>query len=110
MESARALLRQQRALLIGQHPTKRLEQQRNWLAQQRLLLQALSPQHLLARGFSLLRNQQGQVVRSLSQLEKGAEIEVQIVDGRVRARVEQLLPDGSPSAPDPPGSSPGSPP
>ena len=110
LESARALLRQQRALLIGQHPAKRLEQQRNWLAQQRLLLQALSPQHLLARGFSLLRNHQGQVVRSFAQLETGAEIEIQIVDGRVRARVEQLLPDGSPSAPDPPGPSPGSPP
>jgi len=49
-------------------------------------------------------------VRSLAQLETGAEIEIQIVDGRVRARVEQLLPDGSPSAPDPPGPSPGSPP
>jgi exodeoxyribonuclease VII large subunit len=92
LEATRKQLRQQRALLIAQHPARRLEQQRRWLAQQRLLLQALSPQHLLERGFSLLRDRKGQLVRSRAQLEVGEGIEVQIVDGRVRAQVEQLLP------------------
>lgn len=92
LEATRKQLRQQQALLIAQHPARRLEQQRRWLAQQRLLLQALSPQHLLERGFSLLRDRKGQLVRSRAQLEVGEGIEVQIVDGRVRAQVEQLLP------------------
>ena len=94
LEAARGQLRQQRALLVAHHPARRLEQQRGWLAQQRLLLQALSPQHLLERGFSLMRDRQGRLVRSMAQLKAGETVEVQITDGRVRALVEGLLPDG----------------
>jgi exodeoxyribonuclease VII large subunit len=93
LEAARERLRQQRAILVALHPARLLDQQRRWLGQQRRLLQALSPQHLLERGFSLMRDRQGRLVRSLAQLGAGDAIEVQIVDGRLRAVVEQLLPD-----------------
>jgi exodeoxyribonuclease VII large subunit len=92
LEAARHRLAQQRAQIASLHPIRLLEQQRRWLTQQRRLLQALSPEHLLARGFSLLRDGQGRWVRSLSQLSPGEAIEVQVVDGRVRAVVEALLP------------------
>ncbi len=93
LAAARQRLGQQRSQLTACHPIRLLEQQRRWLAQQRLLLQALSPQHLLARGFSLLRDGRGQLVRSLAQLQPGDPLELQLADGRVRARVQDLLPD-----------------
>jgi exodeoxyribonuclease VII large subunit len=98
LQAARQQLNQQRALLAALHPARLLEQQRRWLSQQRRLLQALSPQHLLERGFSLIRDRQGRLVRSLAQLRAGESIEVQIVDGRLRAVVEQLLADPTSSA------------
>jgi exodeoxyribonuclease VII large subunit len=100
LEAARHRLVQQRSQLTSLHPIRLLENQRRWLAQQRLLLQALSPQHLLARGFSLLTDGKGLPVRSLGQLRPGEAIEVQVVDGRVRALVEELLP--ATTAPSPP--------
>jgi exodeoxyribonuclease VII large subunit len=99
LEAARHRLSQQRQHLASLHPIRLLEQQRRWLAQQRLLLQALSPQHLLARGFSLLRDGKGQPVRSVEQLHTGQALEVQLVDGRVRTRVEELLPEPRPIPP-----------
>ncbi len=98
LQAARQQLGQQRALLAALHPARLLEQQRRWLSQQRRLLQALSPQHLLERGFSLMRDRQGKLVRSLAQLRAGEPIEVQIVDGRLRAVVEQLLPEPTSSS------------
>ncbi len=98
LQAARQQLGQQRALLAALHPARLLEQQRRWLSQQRRLLQALSPQHLLERGFSLIRDRQGRLVRSLAQLRAGESIEVQIVDGRLRAVVEQLLADPTSSS------------
>lgn len=92
LEAARHRLAQQRTQIASLHPIRLLEQQRRWLTQQRRLLLALSPDHLLARGFCLLRDGQGRWVRSLSQLRPGEAIEVQVVDGRVRAVVEELLP------------------
>ena len=92
LEASRHRLAQQRTQLISVHPTRLLGQQRRWLNQQRQLLQALSPQHLLERGFSVLRDGAGQRVRSLQQLKPGDVVEVQVVDGRLRARVQDLLP------------------
>ncbi|MEB3256074.1 MAG: exodeoxyribonuclease VII large subunit [Synechococcaceae cyanobacterium] len=97
LDATRQRLRQQQALLLSLHPRRLLEQQRRWLGQQRQLLQALSPQHLLARGFSLLRDTEGRWVRSCQQLREGERIEVQIADGRVSAVVEQVIPRDSPA-------------
>jgi exonuclease VII large subunit len=45
-----------------------------------------------------MRDHQGKLVRSLAQLRSGEAIEVQIVDGRLRAVVEELLPDATSSS------------
>ena len=78
----------QRLSQLGQlHPRHLLEQRRRDLAHARRLLSALSPSHLLERGFSLVRNAKGQVLRSLNQVDSGEAIVVQLADGELDARV-----------------------
>jgi hypothetical protein len=48
-----------------------------------------------------LTDGKGLPVRSLGQLRPGEAIEVQVVDGRVRALVEELLPATTPPSPPP---------
>ncbi len=72
------------------HPRLLLERETLRLTQQRRLLQALSPTHLLERGFTLLRGPQGQLIRSVRELATGDSIAVELRDGRVQARVETL--------------------
>ena len=76
------------------HPARLLSRRRQWLDQRRQLLQALSPRHLLARGFSLLRDSDGQVLRSVKQLQPGAGVTAELADGRVALLVKAVEPDG----------------
>jgi exonuclease VII large subunit len=61
------------------------------LGHARQLLQALSPAHQLKRGFCLLRNGKGVVVRSVQQLEQGGEVVAQLSDGQASAVVREIL-------------------
>jgi exodeoxyribonuclease VII large subunit len=76
------------------HPARLLSQRRQWLAQRRQLLQALSPRHLLARGFTLLRDGEGRLLRSVAQLRPGQGITAELADGRVALQVRAVEPDG----------------
>lgn len=58
------------------------------------LLEARSPQALLARGYAILRKN-GQIVRCVSDIVEGDEVEVMVSDGRVRTRVLGLSEGGS---------------
>ena len=86
----RAELQRQRALLQELHPRLQLSRLRRDLSQQERMLKVLSPFHLLERGFSLLRDRRGRLVRSIDQLHAGDPIAVQMRDGTVRATVEEL--------------------
>lgn len=88
-------LQVQRRRLQDLHPRVLLQQERLRLAQQNRLLQALSPTHLLERGFTLLRGPQGQLIRSVRELRTGDGIAVELRDGRLLARVETLQPQRS---------------
>ena len=77
------------------HPTRLLEQRRQWLNQHQRLLEALSPHHLLERGFSLLRDGHGRLVRTVVALDPGEAITIQLVDGLVRAKVLGIEADGA---------------
>ena len=55
-----------------------------------ILLQALSPQHLLGRGFSLMRDGQGQIVSSIGQLKAGEGVMIELADGALDATVDQI--------------------
>jgi exodeoxyribonuclease VII large subunit len=86
----RAELQRQRTQLQELHPRLQLSRLRRELSQQVRVLRALSPSHLLERGFSLLRDRRGRLVRSIHQLHAGDGIAVQVHDGIVRARVDEL--------------------
>ncbi|WP_216909185.1 exodeoxyribonuclease VII large subunit [Synechococcus sp. CCY 0621] len=103
--SARQRLGTRQEQLQKLHPSRLLEQRQQWLAQQRQLLRALSPAHLLARGFSLLRDRDGRLLRSVVQFRPGDSVLAELADGRVALRVEASEPAAAP--PDaPPGDGP----
>lgn len=51
-------------------------------------LELLAPQAVLARGYSITRDRQGHIVRSIDGLAQGDALEIQLHDGRVNTRVE----------------------
>lgn len=81
-------LRQQR--LEELHPRRLLGERRRDLEQAKVLLRALSPQHLLERGFSLVRDSQGQLVRSVEALAKGKRLSLELADGSVDIEVREI--------------------
>ncbi|MCP9772712.1 exodeoxyribonuclease VII large subunit [Synechococcus sp. Tobar12-5m-g] len=70
-----------------------LQRQQRHLRQMRQALEALSPQHLLKRGFCLVRGDCGQVVRSVHQIEAGSLVELHWADGKAKARITGLQDD-----------------
>ena len=64
-----------------------LQQKRNQLASGAERLQAMSPLNVLSRGYALCENDTGNLVRSVSQVQKGDTITVILEQGRLRAAV-----------------------
>lgn len=65
------------------HPQLLLGLQRTQLEQRRELLQALSPQRLLERGFALVRSADGRLVRSVDQVKSQDSLQLELADGRI---------------------------
>ena len=88
--------RQQFASLKAQleliRPSRLLALQRQGLQQRRELLEALSPQRLLRRGFALVRSPSGQLLRSIKQIGRGDPFLVELADGRLQAQVTHVTP------------------
>jgi exodeoxyribonuclease VII large subunit len=99
LQSLRRQLLQQQARLEPLHPRRRLEVERRRLGHQRQLLRALSPRHVLERGFALLRDSGGRVVRSIQRVRPGDTVSLRLMDGTLDLLVQRLH---SPSAADPP--------
>ncbi len=66
---------------------RRLLASRGALDRQAASLEALSPLAILNRGYALVFNQQGELVKDASRLEVGTELSARLARGRVRARV-----------------------
>lgn len=90
LEAHRESLRRQRERLERIHPSPWIAQQRLALSQQRRLLEALSPHHLLERGFALVRTEAGSVVRSIEQLARQDLLWIDLSDGSIQARIEAV--------------------
>ena len=73
-------------------PSRLLAHQRQGLQQRRELLEALSPQQLLRRGFALVRSPSGQLLRSIKQIGCGDPFLVELADGRLQAQVTDVTP------------------
>lgn len=89
-----ALARRGRQALAGT-----LRQQRHALEGQAKLLGSLGYQSVLARGFALVRDADGAMVRSSSAVTPGQRLEIEFADGRVQAEARQ---GGTPSPSSPP--------
>jgi len=83
-------LRRQRERLERLHPASWITQQRVSLQHQRQLLAALSPDHLLRRGFALVRRKDGPVVHSIQEVGPLELLRIELADGSIEARIEGL--------------------
>jgi exodeoxyribonuclease VII large subunit len=54
-------------------------------------LRALAPQRVLERGYAVVRDQEGTVIRRADRMSPGDRIHVQVAAGRLSARVEEVL-------------------
>lgn len=72
-----------------------LHNARSRLEKQAALLEAVSPQHILARGFAVVNNSRGQVIRSAAALKQGQKLHITFADGQTDVRVtgETAQPD-----------------
>lgn len=64
-----------------------LAQRRQSLTTQTALLEAVSPQQILERGFSVVKNTRGQVIRSADALKQGQKLHITFADGETDVRV-----------------------
>jgi exodeoxyribonuclease VII large subunit len=74
-----------------------LMRRRSRLEQASAKLAALSPVAILKRGYSLVFDANGQLVKDVAQLAPGDQIQARLARGEVSARVESLLPPGKKS-------------
>ena len=66
---------------------RRLENSRALLIANGAQLDALSPLHVLARGYAVARDESGSVLKRVQQLPEGREFKLRVSDGEVDARV-----------------------
>ena len=88
LQRERLRLESDRARLLQLHPRQLLMSTRQQLEQRIELLQALSPQRLLERGFSLVHQADGQLVRSVRQVHSGDALQLMVADGRINTVVQ----------------------
>jgi len=71
---------------------RQLQLSRSQLAEQQQLLQSLSPQRVLERGYALCLDERGQVVSSIAGRKGQDQLEICLADGRMSCTVEQVSP------------------
>lgn len=84
---------------LKQQGNQPVMQYRAHLAKLEALLSSLGPQATLARGYSIIRDPHGKLVRSVQQLECGNPFTVLLSDGQVHAHVDQTPSVHSPHEP-----------
>ncbi|WP_275111967.1 exodeoxyribonuclease VII large subunit, partial [Acidithiobacillus caldus] len=91
LQGERNLLNQRKALERAMG--LRLEHQQQRLQQLRNALQLLNPEAVLQRGFSILRDGDGQIVRDSRSVGLGAELDATLARGRLRLQVRGRSPE-----------------
>ena len=84
------------------HPRQLLASWRQQLLQRQELLEALSPQRLLERGFVLVHRADGRLLRSAAQAAAGERLQLELADGRISVLVDPAEPTAAsdPDSPD----------
>lgn len=67
----------------------RLTAEQNRLAQYQRLLASLGPENTLSRGYAIVQDTQGNVLRSASQTQQGGQLKIRLASGRVAATVDK---------------------
>lgn len=75
---------------LSDSAVRRLEQQRQRLAAATQTLQALSPHNILGRGYAIVRNGGGEIVKNALDLSVGEQLDVELGQGRLNVGVIQL--------------------
>ena len=88
LQRERLRLGSDRSRMLQLHPRQLRARTRPQLQQRIELLQALSPQRLLERGFSLVHQADGQLVRSVRQVQSGDALHLMVADGRIDTVVQ----------------------
>ncbi len=83
-------LQRHKERLLSLHPQSLLAARHQSLDHARQLLNALSPEHQLARGYCLLRDADGALVRSIRQLRVGHSVMVDLADGHINTEVREI--------------------
>lgn len=99
LQGERQQLVRDRQRLAACHPTSLVKCRRQELVHAQQLLRALSPAHQLERGFCLLRNGDGVLLRSVRQVEQGLAVVAQLSDGQVSAMVREISPQAPAATP-----------
>lgn len=76
-----------------------LAQKKDRLERLNRLQESLSHKAVLARGFALVRDESGALLRSVSQAPPGAALEIEVTDGRIAARagMSEIAGDAAPA-------------
>jgi len=77
-----------RARLSAAHPSHRLQLAAQRVASARRQLEAMSYRSVLKRGYSVTRDAEGKIIRSVKDTQKGELIETELVDGKIRSKVQ----------------------
>ncbi len=85
----------QRTVLLRRAVATNQEQLRRSARQRSELLRAFSPDRQLARGWAILRDVDGKVIRSIGQVEVGERLVARVSDGDIGATVEVLQSAGA---------------
>ena len=93
-------LLERRSALEQAAPLLRIERLRQTLEQKRTLLQALSPERWLQRGLAMVRDPtSGKAILSSQEVQSGDRLELQLQDGVLQTRVDQVVLKELPTSP-----------
>ena len=85
-QSARAV--EERKIQLGRAVSRQLEQKRERLSSRAQALNAANPAHILARGYALVRDEAGNIIREAAQVSRNQRLDVQLAADRIGVRVE----------------------
>jgi exodeoxyribonuclease VII large subunit len=70
------------------------ERKRAALGKTASLLHAISPLAVLGRGYSIVRQKNGEVVRNYTEVDVGEDLSITLAQGRIDCEVKKILPPG----------------
>ncbi|MFH1021609.1 MAG: exodeoxyribonuclease VII large subunit [Pseudomonadota bacterium] len=77
---------------LGQAMLRQQERQRAALGKNASLLHAISPLAVLGRGYSIVQQKNGDIIRSYTEVHPGEDIRITLAQGGIDCEVRKILP------------------